>query len=270
MRLFILHIVLLSQYIYSTPINLQNSITLIHINDINLLGETSGTTTGDDRLTGVLDLEYKDEKSLYTLSLKSYTQRHITAGQRVDTLSFGYHRDLLQVDKEDYLYRIGVGAKYIQSGDFAGEGLQNAIHSITQNPQYNLPYSNEKHNTFGVTIKALGIYKISTDIDLYSTIDINQNIDKSNHIELSIGSEYQYQNISLWIEAISNYTTPFAHSIVEYSTPDKQNNFLNIGASIKWSKHYQIYIETSIGGTPLGERDDYSSSIGFRYFLWLV
>ncbi|MFK5975676.1 MAG: hypothetical protein QM493_04115 [Sulfurovum sp.] len=266
MRLFIT-IALLSQYIFATPPNLQNSITLTHINDINLLGETSGVTTGDDRLTGLLDLEYKDEKSLYTLSLKSYTQRHIALGKRVDTLSFGYLGDWIQVYKEDYLYRVIIGTEYTQSGDFAGEGLQNAIHSITKNPQYNLPYSNKKHSTIGIAIKALGLYKITTDLSLYSNINIYQNIDKSNNFTLSIGSEYRYRNISLWIEAVSNYITPFAHSIVEYSTPDKQNNFLNIGASIKWCKRYQISIGTTIGGTPLGERDDYSSSIGFRYFL---
>jgi hypothetical protein len=100
----------------------------------------------------------------------------------------------------------------------------------------------------------------------HNLININQNIDKSNNIKLLIGSEYQYNNISVWIEAVSNHITPFAHSIVEYSTPDQQSTFLNIGSSIKWSKHYQISIETSIGGTALGERDDYSSSIGFRYF----
>jgi|GEM_PF-2752995 len=265
MRLFIT-IALLSNYIYATPINLQNSITLTHINDINLLGETSGVTTGDDRLTGVLNLEYKDEKSLYTLSLKSYTQRHITLGQRVDTLSFAYTREILGADEEKYLYSLYIGANYIQSGDFAGEGLQNAIHSITKNPKYNLAYSNEKHSSFGVVFRALGLYKITDDINIYSTLYLNQNIDKSNNLTLSIGSEYQYNNISLWIEGVSNHITPFAHSIVEYSTPDENNNFINIGASFSWSQSYEIAIETSIGGTPLGESDDYSSLISFRYF----
>lgn len=265
MRLFIT-IALLSQYIYSTPPNINNSLTLTHINDINLLGETSGVTTGDDRLTGLLDLEYKDEKSLYTLSLKSYTQRHIALGERVDTLSFGYLREWIRVDEENYLYGVMIGAEYTQSGNFAGEELQNAIHSITQNPKYNLPFSNEKHSTIGVAIKAFGLYKITTDLTLYSNINIYQNIDKSNNLELKIGSFYQYNSISFWAEAVTNHITPFAHSIVEYSTPDENNNFINIGASISWSQSYEIAIETSIGGTPLGESDDYSSLIAFRYF----
>lgn len=266
MRLFIT-IALLSNYIYATPINLQNSITLTHINDINLLGETSGVTTGDDRLTGVLNLEYKDEKSLYTLSLKSYTQRHIAFGQRVDTLSFGYTREILGADEEKYLYSLSIGANYIQSGDFAGEGLQNAIHSITKNPKYNLAYSNEKHSTIGVVIRAFGLYKITTDLTLYSNFNIYQNIDRSNNLELKIGSSYQYNSLSFWAEAVTNHITPFAHSIVEYSTPDENSNFINIGASFSWSQSYEIAIETSIGGTALGESDDYSSLISFRY-LW--
>ncbi len=265
MRLFIL-LALLSSYILATPLNFNNSITLTHINDINLLGETSGISTGDDRLTGVLDLEYKDDISLYTLSLKSYTQRHIIAGERVDTLSVGYQREWLYIEEDDYAYGILAGTKYTQSGNFAGESLQNAIHTITKNPKYNLPFSNKSHSTIGVVIKAFGLYRVTHSIDLYTHIDIEQNIDKSNNFEITIGTKWQYNNISLWIEAVSNHITPFAHSIVEYSTPDRDNSFINIGSLINWSNHYEIAIETSIGGTPLGERDDYSSLISFRYF----
>ncbi len=266
MRLLISLFLLFSHTLLASPINLNNSLTLTHINDINLLGETSGVTTGDDRLTGVLDIEYKNATTLYTLLLKSYTQRHIALGKRVDTLSFGYVRDWIRVDEEDYLYGLMIGVEYTQSGNFAGEILQNAIHSITQNPKYNLPFSDEKHSTIGVAIKAFGLYQITTNLSLYSNFNIYQNIDKSNNFKLQVGSFYQYNSLSFWAEAVTNHITPFAHSIVEYSTPDRDSSFVNIGASFSWSQSYEIAIETSIGGTALGESDDYSSLILFRLF----
>lgn len=269
MRLFIFiaFFITLSNTLFANPFNLENSLTLTHINDINLLGETSGATTGDDRLTGVLDIAYLSDENLYTMRLDSYTQRHLTAGERVDTLTFGYLRNIVAVQTDSSYYGVMVGIGAIGSGNYGGEVLQNAIHTLTRNPHYDLPFSTQKAYAIGFRAKGYATYLLNEDVSLYTHLDIAQNSDKSGSVLWEIGGEYRYGEMALWIAGVANLIEPFDHPVVVYSVPDKGVLYGAIGASFTWNQHYQIILETTWGGTALGERDDYSSALGLRYFL---
>ena len=75
----------------ATPPKLEREVLVItHSNDINLLGETSGNRFADDGFTGLLQLRYQSKQHAYEVQLNSYTQRHQSQGERVDTLSLAY------------------------------------------------------------------------------------------------------------------------------------------------------------------------------------
>lgn len=245
----------------------KRSISITHNNDMNLFGETSGASTGDDLLTGMLDINYRNGEAFYEMSLKSYTQRHLVNGERVDTLSLGYLRDLVSEKYMGYEYNVIIGAQLIHSGNFGGETLQNALHALTGNTDYDLPYSSEKHTTFGLQSRMWGSYVINQNFNVYNNLIIEANIDKSGSGKLELGVEGVYKSLSFWLAGVTQYIEPFKHTIVEFSTPDKYSAYAVLGASVIFSKKYELMLETTFGGAPLGEKDDYSTLIRLRYFL---
>ncbi len=245
----------------------QRSISMIHSNDLNLLGETSGGGTGDDMLTGTLDINYRSSKAYYEMSLKSYTQKYLVDGERIDTLSLGYLRDLVSRRYIKYEYNIIIGVQLKDSENFGGETLQNSIHKLTENFHHDLPYSTKKHTTLGLEGRMWGLYEINQNLNLYNNLLIEANIDKSGSVKLELGVEGIYSNLSFWLGGVTQYIEPFKHTIVEFSTPDKYSAYAVLGASVIFSKKYELMLETTFGGAPLGEEDDYSTLIRLRYFL---
>lgn len=267
-RKIIIGIFLLTSILVSSPIKEdKRSISLIHSNDINIGGETSGSNKGDDLLTGTLDIHYRDSDAFYEIDIKSYTQRYIVNGERIDTLSLGYLRDLVSDRYMGYSYNMIVGAQLIHGGNFGGEALQNGIHSLTNNPYINLPYSTKKYTTFGLQSRIWGSYVLNQNFNVYNNLMIEVNIDKSGCGKFELGIEGVYKSISFWLGGAIQYIEPFKHTIVEFSIPDKYSSHIVFGMSVEFTKNYEIMLETSFGGAPLGEKDDYSTKIRLRYFL---
>ena len=268
MMKIIMSMLLITCVVVSAPIKEdKRSISITHSNDINLRGETSGVKTGDDLLTGVLGISYRDSEAFYEMNLKSYTQRHIANGERVDTLSLGYLRDLVSGKHMDYGYEVIVGAQLIHSGNFGGEVLQNAIHVLTGNPRYDLSFSTETHTTFGLQSRISGSYALNQNFNLYNSLAIKANIDKSGSGKLELGVEAAYESVSFWLGGVMHYIEPFKHTIVEFSTPDKYTSYAVLGTSVRFAKKYELMLETTFGGAALGEKDDYSTQFRLRYFL---
>ncbi|TET86790.1 MAG: hypothetical protein E3J96_06690 [Sulfurovum sp.] len=268
MMKIIMSMLLITSIVLASPIKEdRRSISITHSNDINVLGETSGVKTGDDLLTGILGISYRDSEAFYEMDLKSYTQRHIANGERVDTLSLGYLRDLVSGNHMGYGYEVIVGAQLIHSGDFGGEVLQNAIHALTGNPRYDLSFSDETHTTFGLQSRISGSYALNQNFNVYNNLAIKANIDKSGSGKLELGVEGAYESVSFWLGGVIQYIEPFKHTIVEFSTPDKYTGYAVFGASARFAKKYELMLETTFGGAPLGEKDDYSTQVRLRYFL---
>jgi len=259
---------LITSVVLASPIKEdRSSISITHSNDINILGETSGANIGDDLLTGTLGISYRSSEAFYEMNMKSYTQRYIVNGERIDTLSLGYLRDMVSGNHMGYGYNVIIGAQLIHSGNFGGEALQNAVHSLTGNTRNDLPYSDETHTTFGLQSRIWGSYALNQKFNLYNNLAIEANIDKSGSGKLELGVEGAYESVSFWIAGVMQYIEPFNHTLVEFSTPDKYSGYAVLGASVRFAKKYELMLETTFGGAPLGEKDDYSTLIRLRYFL---
>lgn len=272
MGLNILRIVLLlsvlNSIIYANPAyEDRSSINFTHSNDFNYRGYNSGLNTGDDLLTGTLGIYYRSDDAFYEMDLKSYTQKYIEEGERVDILSLGYLRDVLSKSSTEYSYRVTVGAQFIQSGNFGGDMLQEAIHSVTASPLNDLPYATETQTTFGVQGRMSGLYILSQDFNLYNNLDFQVNLDHSGRGKCELGIEGTYESISFWVAGVLQYIEPLDHSVVEFSTPDKYSNHVVLGGSVRLLNTYEFMMETTFGGAPLGENDDYSTHFRLRYFL---
>jgi len=250
-----------------TPYDLQRSITLTHRNDLNILGQTSGWKKGDDLLTGILGLEYRDGTEIYRADMKAYTQKYLPNGERIDTLELGYLREVVYHQYENYHYALSAGGQIIRSGNFGGSFLQNFIHQLTGNRKLYLPYSDKRDTTFGVEGAIYAAYVWNRYIDLYNHIEAQINIDKSGYASIEAGMRGEYQSISFKVAKVIHYIKPFDHPIVIASTPDNYSSHYVFGAAVSLGEKFKFLVETTHGGAPLGEKDDYSTTIRLRYFL---
>ncbi len=264
----VLGILVLVSIAYASPVHEERrSINITHSNDFNYYGHTSGLYTGDDLLTGTLGIYYRSNDAFYEMDLKSYTQKYIENGERVDTLFLGYLRDIISESSTDYSYEVTVGGQFIQSGNFGGDKIQQAIHEVVRRSLIDLPYSNETHTTFGFQGRVSGLYTLNRNFNLYNNLDFQANLDKSGSGKWELGIEGVHKSISFWLAGVMQYIEPLNHTIVEFSTPDKYSNHVVLGGSIKFINTYEFMMETTIGGAPLGEKDDYSTHFRLRCFL---
>ena len=261
---FVITIVTLSA---QTPFVPQKTFTFTHSNDLNILGDTSGIGRGDDLLTGVLGLEYVDDTSTYVVNMKAYTQKYIAHAKRIDTIELGYLKEIISDTYHNYDYDLIFGSQIISSGNFYGASLQNLIHKVTKNPELNIPYSNDRSVTFGVSGRVFVSYVWSKDTSFYSDFSVQVNIDKSGYARVETGIKKKYKYASFKIATVLHEIQPFDNSIVIASTPDRYSAYFLFGASVQFSKSFEILLDTTAGGAPLGEKDDYCTTIRLRYFF---
>ena len=268
MRYFI-SLILLSTFILSSPLDRGvNTLSIRHTNDINLLGQIQNSSSGDDGLTGVLDIEYEDEYAIYKILLNSYTQRNTNLKNRADSLSFIYLRDVLEKSGSNYNFTIYLGARYTKWGDGGGEVLQNFIHSLTSNPKYNLSYNNKIEDSMGIDFKFMSIIKITRKINIFSNIYANINSNSSSLVDLESGLEYkQSENLSIYLSYNYTIINPIDEPIIKLSTPNQKVQYINIGSSYNLTNRLKISLETTIDGTNFGDKNDYSSSLIFKYYF---
>jgi len=243
----------------------REALMVTHSNDINLLGETSGDRFADDGLTGVLSLRYQTQPHAYEIQLNSYTQRHQSQGERVDTLSLGYFQGMEALTYRGWRLWGEMGVVVMRSGAFGGEGLQNVIHSLTGNPHYNLPFSSTDHTTIGLEGRVSTTHPLPYTLTLYTHTTLALQSDGSGRESLEVGIQRDYESLTLWGGAKAHHLTPFAHPIVEASTPDTQSLSWLFGGSYHLTPHYELQLESIIGGAPLGEEGDYLSTIVLVY-----
>lgn len=91
--------------------------------------------------------------------------------------------------------------------------------------------------------------------------------DGSNYLYNETGFRYDYQHYRFWGAVGARYTEPFSHKLIEFSFPDQKSVHLLYGASIRFSKSYEVAIEGTLGGAPLGEEDDYTTYLHFKYYF---
>jgi len=264
----VLGILVLVGITYASPVHEERrSINITHSNDFNYRGYNSGLYTGDDLLTGTFGMYYRGNDTFYEMDLKSYTQKYIENGERVDILSLGYLKDVISKSSPEYSYEVTVGGQFIQSGNFGGAKTQQVIHGVIRRLQNDLPYSDATHTTFGFQGRASGLYTLNKNFNLYNNLDLQATIDKSGSGKWEFGIEGVHKNLSFWLAGVIQYIEPLNHAIVEFSTPDKYSNHIILGGSVRFFNICEFMMETTFGGSPLGEKDDYSTHFRLRYFL---
>jgi hypothetical protein len=266
--LYLLTVWHLSIDIDASPLDFnREQLILSHGNDINLLGETSSVARGDDLLTGTLGLVYMNDTSLYLLNLQTFTRRHSAYQDRIDLLTLGYLHTLYTLHEADYSYRLMGGVHFIGTGNYGGEFLQNIVHTLSNNEDYSLRQSNETKNSMGLAFKAFGIYTLSDTMNVSMLVDVAMYFDGSGYIKNELKLNYRYDTYTFWAGVGADYTKAFSVSIIEDAYEESKSMHLLYGASIPFLENYEIAIEGSYLGAPLGKKDDYSSYLYLRYYF---
>lgn len=254
--------------VYANPLDFNREQLIIsHGNDINLLGETSSVARGDDLLTGTLGLVYMNEMSLYSLSLQTFTRRHSVYQDRTDLLTLGYYHTLDAFQTSDYAYRLMGGIHFIASGNYGGEFLQDIVHTLSNNEDYHLIQSNEEKNSMGLAFKLFGQYHITDTLNLSMQIDGAIYADGSKYLNNKLRLNYRYETYTFWAGMAGTYTKAFSVPIIEDSYEATDSMHLLYGASIPFLENYEVALEGSYLGAPLGKKDDYTSYLYLRYYF---
>ncbi len=254
--------------IYAAPIIAQKpQLILSHANDLNLLGRTPSSQTGDDLLTGIIDFWYLDTKSLYEINLQVYTRHHYPTQDQLDLITVGYLRQIVQYDKDKYHYLIFGGAHIIDSGSYGGKTLQDGIHLLTGNKRFDLALSSKQKSGVGIAFKGFGDYRITLDSKLYTQLFGAYYSDASGYIYNETGVLYDWKKYIFWSAFGLSYIEPFSLPIVEFSYQTKQSAQLRYGVLYRFGDHYEVGLEGSYGGSPLGEKEDYTSYLHLKYYF---
>jgi len=230
-----------------------------HSNDINIFGKTSGVNTGDDLLTGTLDISYNhNNNEIYQLDLKSYTTRHSNSPKRLDTMNIAYLKSIFKNNHNN----IYLGASVSTAGNFAGEIIQKIVHTITSNEIYDIAYAKNNHSTIGIIAKLQTRHKIDS-FTLSNNLSLNTNIDKSGEYKniSKIAKEYKY--LSLYTGLGATYVNAFKHTVVENSIIDDFTKYVFVGISFNISSKVSFDVKTSVFGADMYRQDDYSTALRF-------
>ena len=230
-----------------------------HSNDINIFGKTSGVNTGDDLLTGTLDIFYNHKNNeIYQLNLKSYTTRHSNSPKRLDTMNISYLKNIFE-NNNNNIY-LGVSAS--TAGNFAGEAIQKIVHTITNNEIYNIAYAKNNHSTLGIITKLQTEYNIDSFI-LNNELSLNINIDKSGEYKNITKITKTYKYLFLYTGFGITYVNGFKHKIVQDSILDNFTKYIFVGIGFNISSESSVDIKTSIYGADMYRQNDYSTAIRF-------
>ena len=230
-----------------------------HSNDINIFGKTSGANTGDDLLTGTLDISYNHKNSeIYQLDLKSYTTRHSHSPKRLDTINISYLQNIFK-DNHNNIY-LGISAS--TAGNFAGEAIQKMVHIITNNKIYNIAYAKNSHSTLGIIAKLQTKYNLDSFI-LNNELSLNINIDESGEYKNTTKITKAYKYLFFYTGFGMTYVDGFKHKVVQDSIVDNFTKYIFVGIGFNISSKSSIDIKTSIYGADMYRQDDYSTAIRF-------
>ncbi len=233
-------------------------VRLYTTNNITLQGKIA-KEYGDNLNTGTLLLEIKKDDSLYGLNLTVYTQVYpeLSTVGRVDTLE-GYYGTVLDRYHSDsfsgILYLLG---QCIVAGNFGGEALQGTIHTLTDNAEFKLPYSTDRHTTAGVTLEADTRFAIDSYQYGFGTLKGSVNIDGSGLAQVEIGTVRHYQRMEFKILLGIRYISPLRQELVERITVERVPEYaiielgLDLGGGVKLLAGSKV-----LGDNPLGNQPD--------------
>jgi len=233
-------------------------VRLYTTNNITLRGKIA-QEYGDNLNTGTLLLEMKKDDSLYGLNLAVYTQAYpeLSAVGRIDTLE-GYYGTVLDQYGSDYFSgTLYLSGQCIVAGDFGGEALQGTIHTLTDNAEFKLPYSTDRHATVGVTLEADTRFAIDLYQYGFSTMKGSLNLDGSGLAQLDIGTVRHYRWMEFKILLGIRYISPLKQELVERVTVERVPKYAIIELGLDLNERVKLLVGSKVlGDNPLGNQPD--------------
>jgi len=204
-------------------------------------------------------LELKKDAYLYAVNLTVYTQTYpeLSALDRVDVIEVSYGKSIELHGSDRSVSSLTLLGQFIFTGNFGGEAVQTAIHSLTDNAEIALPYSEDVHDTLGITVKSDNLFYLNPFIYAFANMQASINIDGSGDAQIDIGTVRHYKWMEFKILMGIRYISPLRQELVERVTVERVPRFAIMELGLDLGHAIILRVGSNVlGDNPYGNQSD--------------